>query len=99
MLIFTAHLTGGCVMEKIHVYIKNRVCLRYIYTVAEVFQENGVSSLKVELGIVTLPQHLPPAQWREIQVCLEHYGFNVIDDKRMRIVEQIWVGKSAPLHS
>ena len=99
MLIFAVHLTEGCVMEKIHVYIKNMVCRRCIYTVTEVFQENSVSPLKVELGVVTLAQPLLPDQWREIQARLEQYGFEVIDDKRMRIVEQIWVGKSAPLHS
>ncbi len=98
MLIFAAHLTGGCVMEKIHVYIKNMVCRRCIYTVTEVFQENGVSPLKVDLGVVTLAQPLLPDQFHNIQARLEHYGFEVIDDKRMRIVEQIRVGVIELVH-
>ncbi len=85
-------------MKKTCIYIKNMVCRRCIYTVAEVFQENGVSPLKVELGIVTLAQPLLPAQWRGIQARLEQYGFEVIDDKRMRIVEQIRVGVIELVH-
>lgn len=85
-------------MENTCIYIKNMVCRRCIYTVTEVFQENGVSPLKVELGVVTLAQPLLPAQWREIQARLEHYGFEVIDDKRMRIVEQIRVGVIELVH-
>lgn len=85
-------------MEKTYIYIKNMVCRRCIYTVTEVFQENGVSPLKVELGVVTLAQPLLPAQWHEIQARLEQYGFEVIDDKRMRIVEQIRVGVIELVH-
>lgn len=85
-------------MKKTCIYIKNMVCRRCIYTVMEVFQENGVSPLKVELGIVTLAQPLLPAQWRGIQTRLEQYGFEVIDDKRMRIVEQIRVGVIELVH-
>lgn len=85
-------------MEKTCIYIKNMVCRRCIYTVTEVFQENGVSPLKVELGVVTLAQPLLPAQWRGIQARLEQYGFEVIDDKRMRIVEQIRVGVIELVH-
>ena len=85
-------------MKKTCIYIKNMVCRRCIYTVTEVFQENSVSPLKVELGIVTLAQPLLPAQWRGIQARLEQYGFEVIDDKRMRIVEQIRVGVIELVH-
>lgn len=85
-------------MEKTYIYIKNMVCRRCIYTVTEVFQENGVSPLKVELGVVTLAQPLLPAQWHEIQARLEQDGFEVIDDKRMRIVEQIRVGVIELVH-
>lgn len=85
-------------MKKTCIYIKNMVCRRCIYTVMEVFQENGVSPLKVELGVVTLAQPLLPAQWHGIQDRLEHYGFEVIDDKRMRIVEQIRVGVIELVH-
>lgn len=98
MLIFAVRLTGDCGMEKTCMYIKNMVCRRCIYTVTEVFQENGVSPLKVELGVVTLAQPLLPAQFHNIQVRLEHYGFEVIDDKRMRIVEQIRVGVIELVH-
>lgn len=98
MLIFAVRLTGDCGMENTCMYIKNMVCRRCIYTVTEVFQENGISPLKVELGVVTLAQPLLPAQFHNIQARLEHYGFEVIDDKRMRIVEQIRVGVIELVH-
>lgn len=85
-------------MEKTCIYIKNMVCRRCIYTVTEVFQENSVSLLKVELGVVTLAQPLLPDHFHNIQARLEHYGFEVIDDKRMRIVEQIRVGVIELVH-
>lgn len=62
------------------------------------YQENSVSPLKVELGVVTLAQPLLPDHFHNIQARLEHYGFEVIDDKRMRIVEQIRVGVIELVH-
>lgn len=79
-------------MEGNNIYIKNMVCRRCILTVTNVFKENGIVPLKVELGIVSLSKPLSPEKLPIIQTQLEGYGFELIDDKRMRIIEQIRIG-------
>lgn len=74
------------------VYIKNMVCRRCVMTVAEIFRREGIAPLKVELGRVTLAGPLSPGQFQHIREQLEAVGFEVIDDRRMRMVEQIRVG-------
>lgn len=74
------------------VYIKNMVCRRCIMTVTDIFRENGILPLKVELGIVTLSEVPASGLFRQIREQLEAVGFEVIDDRRMRMVEQIRVG-------
>ena len=73
-------------------YIKNMVCRRCILTVTEIFNESGVQPVDVELGTVSLLRPLTQEQFNSIQTKLEAYGFEVIDDKRMRIIEQIRIG-------
>lgn len=41
-------------MQESNIYIKNMVCNRCIYTVTDIFKENGISPEEVKLGIVTL---------------------------------------------
>ncbi|WP_417128371.1 helix-turn-helix domain-containing protein [Phocaeicola sp.] len=78
--------------ERNCIYIKNMVCRRCILTVTDIFREKGISPLEVELGTVVLSHPLSSEKLKEIQVRLEHYGFEILDDKRMQIVEQIRVG-------
>lgn len=79
-------------MKENHMYIKNMVCRRCILTVTEIFNESGVQPVDVELGTVFLPRPLAQEEFKSIQTKLEAYGFEVIDDKRMRIIEQIRIG-------
>lgn len=79
-------------METNSVYIKNMVCRRCVMTVTDVFKENGVTPLKVELGAVTVEGSLSPERMEAIRRRLEEYGFEVIGDKRTRLMEQIRVG-------
>ncbi len=79
-------------METNSVYIKNMVCRRCVMTVTDVFKENGVTPLKVELGVVTVEGSLSPERMEAIRRRLEEFGFEVIDDKRTRLMEQIRVG-------
>lgn len=68
------------------------VCRRCIMMVDSIFRENGIEPVNVELGTVTLSQTIDPATLQTIRTRLENCGFEMIDDKRMRIVEQIRVG-------
>lgn len=79
-------------MDDSRLYIKNMVCPRCIMTVRNILDRCGVAPLNVELGVVFL--EAPPAdEVRErIRSMLEEYGFELLDDSRMRCVEQIRVG-------
>lgn len=77
-------------MEKI--FIKNMVCRRCIIIVSNIFRENGITPLDVELGTVTLPEPLPAEKMKIVKGQLEEYGFEILDDRRMRIIEQIRTG-------
>ena len=79
-------------MEGNNIYIKNMVCKRCILTVSNIFQENGITPASVELGTVVLSEPIPNEKQESIRRQLEEYGFEVIDDKRMRIIEQIRIG-------
>lgn len=79
-------------MNEEKIYIKHMVCPRCVMTAERVFREAGVEPLSVELGIVTLSRPLPEDTMAAIRARLEEFGFEVIDDKRKRLVEQIRVG-------
>ncbi len=81
------------------VYVKNMVCRRCIMTVTNVFEENGITPTQVELGKVFLSEPLERAKMDSIRKHLEEYGFEVIDDRRMRLLEQIRVGIIEYVHS
>lgn len=86
-------------MQESNIYIKNMVCNRCIYTVTDIFKENGISPEEVKLGIVTLSCPLSAEVLKKIQARLEAYGFELIDDQRMRLVEQIRVGVIEFVHN
>ena len=95
----TLQSNNHIVMTDNIVYVKNMVCRRCIMTVANVFKENGVMPTQVELGKVFLSEPLERAKMDRIRKRLEEYGFEVIDDRRMRLLEQIRVGIIEYVHS
>lgn len=76
--------------EQEHViFIKNMVCNRCILVVTEMLKDLHPTPLKVELGMAIVQKQLQPADRETIKAALEKYGFELIDDKRMRVIEQI----------
>ncbi len=76
--------------EQEHViFIKNMVCNRCILVVTEMLKDLHLTPLKVELGMAIVQEQLQPADRETIKAALEKYGFELIDDKRMRLIEQI----------
>ncbi len=71
--------------------IKNMVCNRCVMAVTAILKKAGIVPLNVELGAVTLSEPLSPKARERLEPLLESYGFELIDDKRMRIVERIRV--------
>ena len=81
------------------IYIKNMVCPRCIMSVREIFRRNGIEPEDVQLGVVTASFQETEGRDRESQTVpdtirrdLEACGFEVIDDRRARIVEEIRTG-------
>lgn len=70
-------------------YIKNMVCNRCIMVVEEQLKALGLSPLLVELGVVTLPGPLEDSMLVPVKNALEAMGFELIDDRRTRLVEQL----------
>ena len=80
-------------------YIKNMVCPRCIMSVREIFRRNGIEPEDVQLGVVTASFQETEGRDRESQTVpdtirrdLEACGFEIIDDRRARIVEGIRTG-------
>lgn len=70
-------------------HIKNMVCRRCILVVTQLLEKTGLTPLSVELGTAVVRQGPDRRQREVLRSLLESYGFELLDDKRMRIVEQI----------
>lgn len=92
-------------METGKIHIKNMVCPRCIMSVREIFRKNGIEPADVNLGTVTLDKVAQDklasddALIGKIKRNLEEFGFEMIDDKRMQIVERIRTGVIEYVHN
>lgn len=92
-------------METGKIHIKNMVCPRCIMSVREIFRKNGIEPAEVDLGTVTLDSEAQEkiasgdALIGQIKRNLEELGFEMIDDKRMQIVESIRTGVIEYVHN
>lgn len=75
--------------EKNRIYIKNMVCRRCIMVVTELLERLGLAADEVALGRVTLREPLTGAQRNALRSGLLAVGFDLIDDRRTRLFEQI----------
>ena len=76
-------------MEKTTLHIKNMVCPRCIKVVKDEFEELGLSVERIELGEVTLSSTISTEEIEKIKTVLNRDGFELIDDKKGRIIERI----------
>lgn len=74
-------------MTKLH--IKNMVCNRCIMVVGAELERLGYVPLQVVLGEVVLASDIAPAEKATIDDRLRRFGFELIDDKKGRIIERI----------
>ena len=71
-------------------FIKNMVCNRCIMVVNTELQKLGIHPASIILGEVTLAEDtLPAKQLKAIAAMLATAGFELIDDKKSRIIEKI----------
>lgn len=70
-------------------YIKNMVCPRCIKVVSDELSALGINILHIKLGSVTLESPLSEQEYHSVKIALENNGFQLIDDKKSRIIDAI----------
>ena len=69
--------------------IKNMVCNRCIKVVRDEFEQLNIEIESIELGRVVTPTPLDETKTTEIKNVLERNGFELIDDKKHKLIESI----------
>jgi len=70
-------------------FVKNMVCNRCIMVIQGELDKLGFSVQDVKLGEVTLEKELTSDEKAKLEGALDLLGFEVIDDKKSRIIEKI----------
>ena len=70
-------------------YIKNMVCRRCITAVQKIFEDAGYLIQDISLGEVTIAEQPDDNAIHNIGITLNKLGFELIDDRRSRIIEKI----------
>lgn len=71
-------------------YIRNMVCNRCKMAVADIFSKAGLQVLLADLGEVEIAEKkLPKELLKKLQTALESVGFEIIDDKKSKVIEGI----------
>ncbi|MGL5682357.1 MAG: helix-turn-helix domain-containing protein [Marinifilaceae bacterium] len=71
------------------IYIKNMVCDRCIMVVQDIFTQLDIEINHVALGEVYIPRQGSAAQMEALSDRLQAVGFEILDDKHSKIIEQI----------
>lgn len=70
-------------------HIKNMVCNRCIMVVKSQLETLGLHPISVELGIAVLPDKITDEIRHRVKESLEPYGFELIDNRKTQLIEQI----------
>ena len=70
-------------------FIKNMVCNRCILVVQNELEKLGLDAKNIKLGEVILSKEITSLEKENLSKTLEPLGFEVIDDKKGRIIEKI----------
>jgi AraC-like DNA-binding protein len=71
------------------IYLKNMVCNRCILVVKNEMKKLGHQPVNISLGEVELDTDLTSAEKQKLDKHLQTFGFEIIDDRRSRIIGQI----------
>ncbi len=71
------------------IFIKNMVCDRCIKSVTGIFSATGAIIKTVKLGLVDLVEGLPADKMIVVKKSLEDEGFEILDDQKFKLVEQV----------
>ena len=70
-------------------HIKNMVCNRCIMVVEDQLKRLGLQPLSVELGVAILQTQVTDEVYHSVKEALEPFGFELMDDKKLQVIEQI----------
>ena len=70
-------------------YIKNMVCRRCIMAVEKIFTDNAYHLQNIELGEVDVLEDINNNAIQKLDTDLKQLGFEIIDDRKSRIIEKI----------
>ncbi len=76
-------------MNTSKLYIRNMVCDRCTLVVGQELEKLGLVPLAISLGEVVLREDPSPSMREVIRGALARAGFQLIDDKKSRMIEQI----------
>lgn len=76
-------------MENQVIIIKNMVCPRCIESVQQVFQDLKIKVIEIKLGAVSTNQKINTNQKEVLQTKLEERGFELLDDKNTKLINEI----------
>lgn len=70
-------------------FIKNMVCNRCILVVQNELDKLGIEANNIKLGEITLKEDLTKKEREALENALDPLGFQIIDDKKSRMIEKI----------
>ena len=70
-------------------YVKNMVCDRCIMAVKQLLDQNQIVVRNLRLGEIEIASDTDPEKIRRFKTQLDPIGFELLDDKRSQVVEQI----------
>jgi len=76
-------------MDETTLHIKNMVCQRCVKVVKEVLDSQGITAATIRLGEVGLEVPLSTSKLPALAEALQREGFELIDDKRSRLISGI----------
>ena len=71
------------------IYIKNMVCARCVKVVKEELEKLQIGYNSVSLGEADIIDHLNDSDFEKLKTVLLDNGFELIDDARVKLIEQI----------
>lgn len=70
-------------------YIKNMVCHRCVIVVQQELEKLGIKPTSIRLGEVDVAETPTPEKLNKIRSALAAVGFELIDDRKSKLIEQI----------
>lgn len=80
------------------IYIRHMVSQRCKMAVMQELKKIGLDYITVDLGVVTLPEHITKEQKAQLKQALHSIGLELIEDKKDIVVEQIKTAVIESIH-